>query len=176
MRIFSNILKSSIVVLFFLVIPSVVKSQEYGRYGVGLQNGIWAFYGPSFVINMNRNIGFESIVGCIKSDPETNSNLGFYERLILRPITYKSNSLYAAGMLGSTHWHFMGPYKGDYVEAYEWGFDWGLMGGAEIDFRLFFPKFIPLFINVEGGIEHRSTKYTTSNTYPTYGFGIHYRF
>jgi hypothetical protein len=81
-----------------------------------------------------------------------------------------------AGMFGAAHWHYLGPSGTNYVEAYEWGSHWGIMGGGELDLRLFFPGFIPLFINAEGGIEHRQTKYTTSKTYPTYGFGIHYRF
>jgi hypothetical protein len=158
-----------------LFIPTISKSQEYGHFGVGVQRAIWTLWGPSAIIDLNRRIGFETIIG-IDFFSNTNSNLGAFERVIIRPLTYKTNSLYLAGMVGVAHWHFLGSYHGDYIEAYEWGLHWGIMGGAELDSRLLFPRCIPLFINIEGGMEHRETKYTTSNTYPTYGFGIHYRF
>jgi hypothetical protein len=156
--------------------PQAAKPQEYGKYAIGFQRGIWALYGPSVILDLNRKIGFQTIVGFIPANSETNANLGFFERVILSPITYKTSSLYMAGMVGASHWHYMGPSGSDLVEAYEWGTNYGLMGGAELDLRMIFKRFIPIFLNAEGGIEHRQTKYTTSNTYPTYGFGIHYRF
>jgi len=172
----TNFFLTSGLITLLLIIPVVCKSQEYKRFGVGVQRGIWALYGPSVIIDVHRRVGFQTIVGVIPANSETNANLGFFERLIVRPIIYKTSSLYIAGMYGAAHWHYLGPSGSDYVEAYEWGTNWGLMGGGELDLRLIIPHFIPLFISAEGGIEHRQTKYTTSNTYPSYGFGIHYRF
>jgi len=163
-------------IALFLIISSNCRSQEYKRIGVGIQRGIWALYGPSVVVDLNRRVGLQSIVGIIPAASETNANLGFFERLLVRPIIYKTNSLYLAAMFGASHWHYLGPNGSDYVEAYEWGTNWGLMGGGELDLRLIFPHFLPLFLSAEGGIEHRQTRYTTSNTYPSYGFGVHYRF
>lgn len=162
--------------MLLLTAKQAMKAQEYGKYAIGLQRGIWALYGPSASIDLNRRIGFQTIIGIIPANSETNSNLGVFERIIFRPITYKTNSLYMVGMFGASRWHYIGPYGNDLIEAYEWGTNYGLMGGAEFDLRMIFKNFIPLFLNIEGGIEHRKTRYTTSSTYPTYGFGIHYRF
>jgi hypothetical protein len=151
-------------------------AQEYGKFAIGFQRGIWALYGPSFTVDLNRKIGFETVLGIVPPNAETNANLGIFERILVRPVTFKTNSLYAAGMLGTSHWHYLGGYDDNFVEAYEWGLNLGLVGGAEFDTRMLIKKFLPLFINVEGGIEHRQTKYTTSATYGTFGLGIHYRF
>jgi hypothetical protein len=169
-----KILFLALVFTWIMISSFAVKAQEFGRYGLGFQRAIWTLWGPSVIVDVNRHIGFETIVG-VDFFSNTNSNIGAFERLLVRPIKYKTNSLYIAGMLGTARWHYMGSYGSSYISAYEWGLQLGLMGGAELDLRLLFPGFIPLFINVEGGLEHRETKYTTSNTYPTYGFGIHYR-
>ena len=171
-----KIINLFIAVIVISALPHTVKAQEYGKYAVGLQRGIWALYGPSASIDINRRIGFQTVVGIIPANKETNANLGIFERILYRPITYKTNSLYLVGMFGASHWHYIGPAGGNIVEAYEWGTNAGIMGGAEFDLRMLMKKFIPIFVNIEGGIEHRQTKYTTSSTYPTYGFGIHYRF
>lgn len=170
--------KHYLIVIFLvsvLIMPLSGKSQEYGRFGVGVQRAIWTLFGPSVIIDVHRRVGFETILG-VDWFSTTNSNIGVFERLILRPVTYKTNSLYLVGMAGTARWHFMGTYDGDYIEAYEWGRHWGVMAGIELDTRLLFPKFIPLFVSSEWGYEHRETKYTTSNTYFSFGFGFHYRF
>lgn len=150
-------------------------AQDYGRLGLGFQRAMWSLWGPSVSYDLNRHLGFETVVGIVPF-PKTNSDIGFFERAIIRPLTYKTNSLYIAPLIGTARWEYSLSDGTYFYHGKEWSFQYGIMGGVEIDLRVLFPKLFPLYINAEFGYEGWKTKMTTDDAYISYGFGAHYRF
>lgn len=167
-------IKTILIVILFTG-SSLCKAQEFGHMALGFQRAMWSLWGPSFSYDMNRYIGSETVIGIVPF-PKTNSDIGFFERAIIRPLTYKTNSLYIAPLIGTARWEYSLSDGTYFYHGKEWSFQYGIMGGVEIDLRVLFPKLFPLYINAEFGYEGWKTKMTTDDAYLSYGFGAHYRF
>jgi hypothetical protein len=138
--------------VILLTVPPVCKAQEFGDKGFGLQRATWTLWGPSWITDLNRHFGVETIIGIIPF-PKTNSDVGFFERIIVRPLTYKTNSFYIAPIIGTERWEYALSDGTYFYKGKEWSFHYGIMAGIEVDLRMVFPKLFPLFINGEFGYE-----------------------
>lgn len=158
-----------------LTIAPLCRAQEFGTASLGFQRAMWTLWGPSFSYELHRNFGLETVIGIVPF-PKTNSDIGFFERIIIRPLTYRTNSFYLAPVVGTARWEYSLSDGTYFYHGKEWSFQYGILGGLEIDLRMIFPKLFPLFINGEFGYEGWRTRMTTDDAYITYGFGAHLRF
>jgi hypothetical protein len=163
-------------ILLFVIVSfnnqTVAQESKPEKFSVGFQRPCWPLWGPSFSYDPGKYFGIETVIGLIRV-PDAALKYGAFERVIVRPLHYKNNNLYLFGMFGLAKAEYMGENMYFIEEIAQY---FGAYAAAELDLRTLFKKFIPLYVNFEFGIEYSSAGYLHNEPYPSYGFGLRYKF
>jgi len=168
----TNFLICSSIIFFCLLQPTFSQEERTEHVGIGIQRPAWPLFGPSVSYDFNRYFGLETVFGVIRL-PDAAAKYGVFERLIIRPVHLKTNNLYIYGSYGIAKVEY---WAEGFVYIEEPAHYLGAYIAAELDLRTFFTKFIALYANGEFGIEYSSAGYLHSEPYPSFGFGVRYKF